>query len=356
MYFANLTVFIFVIVLSVCKRPPQSSRMPVIGILTEPVLPEFKGMGKQYLAASYVKWAEAGGAQVIPIRADKYASDLPSLFKIWNSTNGFIFPGGGVYLAKQPNFMTVMEALMKWSEQAYNLLQSAPKKSSVRPFRLEHLGSDFAVTPDYIPMWFTCMSFQAVTIATANNNFSVLSYGFDSENLQLPLDINSKLVAQSKMFSQSFGSHALYPELVDIITSQPVTMNNHHGGVTPSSFYTNPILPNVWNVLSTNVDRNNREFISTMEHKQYPFYATQWHPEKNIFEWPDPQQENIPHWGDAIYSSSALAHFLVSEARRSVHTCPFDTLSNLLIYNYPVTYTGNPHGPSTSFRQTYLFD
>ena len=33
-------------------------------------------------------------------------------------------------------------------------------------------------------------------------------------------------------------------------------------------------------VLSTNVGRNGTEFVSSMEHKTYPIYATQFHPEK----------------------------------------------------------------------------
>ena len=37
--------------------------------------------------------------------------------------------------------------------------------------------------------------------------------------------------------------------------------------------------------MSTNTDENGIEFVSTIEHKTRPIYGTQWHPEKNNFEW-----------------------------------------------------------------------
>ena len=43
----------------------------------------------------------------------------------------------------------------------------------------------------------------------------------------------------------------------------------------------NPYLPKLFDVLSTNKDRNNLVFISTVEAKGgLPIFATQWHPEK----------------------------------------------------------------------------
>jgi hypothetical protein len=50
---------------------------------------------------------------------------------------------------------------------------------------------------------------------------------------------------------------------------------------------------------------------------QYPVYATQWHPEKNAFEWPT--FLHIPHSPDAIEVSQEVANFFISEARRNTH-------------------------------------
>ncbi len=49
--------------------------------------------------------------------------------------------------------------------------------------------------------------------------------------------------------------------------------------------------------------RQGQEYISTAEHKHYPFFATQWHPEKTPFEFGN---HDIPHTLDAIRTSQHL--------------------------------------------------
>ena len=49
-----------------------------------------------------------------------------------------------------------------------------------------------------------------------------------------------------------------------------------------------------WDILSVNEDVNGLEFVSTMEAKNYPIFGTQFHPEKNAYEWA-PKYPGIPH-------------------------------------------------------------
>ena len=56
-------------------------------------------------------------------------------------------------------------------------------------------------------------------------------------------------------------------------------------------------------------------YISTMESKLYPFTATQWHPEKNAFEWGDklhiPHSRGaveVTHAGKTLFSSHRVCH------------------------------------------------
>ena len=44
-----------------------SINRPVIGILTQPSSSSLQPYGNSYIASSYVKYAEAGGAQVVPV-------------------------------------------------------------------------------------------------------------------------------------------------------------------------------------------------------------------------------------------------------------------------------------------------
>ena len=50
-----------------------------------------------------------------------------------------------------------------------------------------------------------------------------------------------------------------------------------------------------WNALSYNFDKNNLQYISTIEARDFPFVGVQFHPEKNIFEWATNTVGNIPH-------------------------------------------------------------
>jgi len=44
-------------------------------------------------------------------------------------------------------------------------------------------------------------------------------------------------------------------------------------------------LKEFFEILSISLDHNNKEFISAIEAKEYPFYGIQFHPEKNAYEW-----------------------------------------------------------------------
>lgn len=69
-------------------------------------------------------------------------------------------------------------------------------------------------------------------------------------------------------------------------------------GLSMSAFLENPALGKFWKVLSLSLDKQGAAYISTMEGRSYPFTATQWHPEKNPFEWTPAL--HIPHTFDAV--------------------------------------------------------
>jgi len=123
-----------------------------------------------------------------------------------------------------------------------------------------------------------------------------------------------------------------------------ITTNFHHDGVRPSSFHSNKRLQDFFRVVSTNKDRKGQEFVSTIEAYDYPVYATQWHPERNQFEfWPS--QDPINHTASAVRAMSALSEFFVDEARRNCRSFP---ANGSLIYDFDPTPTGSPY-------QSYVF-
>jgi len=64
-----------------------------------------------------------------------------------------------------------------------------------------------------------------------------------------------------------------------------------------------------WRILSV-TSYEGTEFISSIEHKVYPFYGVQFHPEKNAFEW---KIHSVPHSADAILVEQFYGNFFVSE-------------------------------------------
>jgi gamma-glutamyl hydrolase len=89
----------FIVLLMVCGLVPGSSAhdQPIIGVLTQEISSVFEmlypGKYQSFIAASYVKWVESGGARVVPIwigRDKEYYHDV--MAKI----NGVLLPGGKV--------------------------------------------------------------------------------------------------------------------------------------------------------------------------------------------------------------------------------------------------------------------
>ncbi len=89
-----------------------------------------------------------------------------------------------------------------------------------------------------------------------------------------------------------------------------------------------------------------------LESGNYPFYGTQWHPEKNNFEWSlNADYSNIPHSPNAVQASQSTASFFVNEARKSKHVYP-EAERDELIYSARLVYTGKN---DWIYEQVYLF-
>jgi gamma-glutamyl hydrolase len=110
-------------------------------------------------------------------------------------------------------------------------------------------------------------------------------------------------------------------------------------------------LDNEWRVMSVNDDWNGLEFISTIEHRRYPFYGVQFHPEKNLYEWV--RNKNISHTRNAIHVAQFFADFFVNEARKSDNRFKDSkTEDQFVIYNYLPEFTG---AKGSAFEQSYMF-
>ena len=266
--------------------PPSTSRPTVAEVLDLPT-------SASYAPASYVKWLEMAGARVslVPYDADDTAVD-----KAFGSTNGALFIGGG---------------------------SSTP--GAARRFYANMLAAK--AKGDTYPIWGTCDGFEWLMQIGAEDN-GVLTGGFDAENLSLPLNLtaaasSSRLLADAAQMPVQGSSPRL--SILEALTTLPLTLNNHMQGVAPADFQRNAKLPSTFSVLATNVDRTGRAFVSVVEGRDnLPVWATQWHPEKNIFEqarapgaWYP--YEAISHTRAAVAIAQYMATFFVDQCRNSTH-------------------------------------
>ena len=307
---------------------PTSSPLLVFGILTQPFYEDISDVhgepgglrdrvdsdyNQTYVAASYVKWLEDGGARSIPIPFDA----SPSLVEdILGQVDGVLFPGGASSLPSS--------AISIW-EQLHSEKYYYPIEDDV-------LG-------DRIPLWGTCLGLEFIIQLAADTtekeddysfNREVLEKGYDSTNISLPLlEVNR---------TGLYRPDSVY----DIVTRYNVTMNNHHLGISPQRFRNNSGLSKRFDITSINYDRNGKAFVSTIEPSKRhaaelsssssssssstnvtPIYGVQYHPEKNVHEYglyphTSIPYESIDHSPEGIAFSLYEARFLVDLARDNV--------------------------------------
>lgn len=194
---------------------------------------------------------------------------------------------------------------------------------------------------EFFPLWGTCLGFELLGYL-ANNDTDVRCV-CDAQSIALSLNLTQDF-AQSRMFQHAPQS------VIDILDQKPVAANFHHFCITPENF-TAVGLDETWRIIATNVDKSGLEFISAFEHKQYPYYGVQFHPEKNLYEWH--KSSTIVHTVDAVKTSQYFAEFFVQETRRSTNLFKTEGEANrFLIYNWPAQFTGRN---GSALMQMYLF-
>jgi gamma-glutamyl hydrolase len=286
---------------------------PIIGIVAQSTKgTPVENLGKSYIDAAYVKYLESSGARVVPIKTSLSEDEVVNLFK---SINGVLFPGGDVSVTDS-DYAKIGKLIYNQAMTAFN-------------------------NNDYFPLWGICLGFELLATMVSGSS-SVLSHS-DSDNLPLPLNFTPEY-QNSRLFAN------IAPELAKYLSTAPTTLNLHYNCVSTETLKANKKLNNFFRVLSINKDRNGKQFVSTMEGNKYPFYATQWHPEKNSFEWSTAL--NIPHYPMSVEVTQYMSNFFVNQTRQSRHKFKSSKEEQAqLIYSHPQVFTGN----ISNWEQTYIF-
>ena len=188
------------------------------------------------------------GAQVVPLFAfnsTEYLDDILS------KVNGVLFTGGGIEF----------DMKNKWTQTADYILKYAIKQNKN--------GNPY-------PIWGTCLGFQLLAYLTSDYDPKCLT------------SVRGETAVKNtiKLTNTSY----LYDDLSDTLkynlqNGQGILYFNHAVAVRTSYFYGSSSLRAFWKMTSSTNSPFNEEFVSTLEAIDYPIYAVQPHPEKNLFEW-----------------------------------------------------------------------
>eukprot|EP01084_Bolivina_argentea_P162405 282646_1 len=317
----------------------QANNVPIIGILTMPCWVEYElcpwtvdPFSIQFFPASYVKWIEAGGAKVIPIMSDAKHEEVRHLLSI---VNGIVFPGGAAFLYGPSEYWYQIHNILKY----------------LREWHDDNPGQA-------IPIWSTCMGFEAMVCATSQAGYSAMGLNYSAINIPLPIEWYP-YANESELFSPSYTKlpTEYSQSVMDKIAKENITMNSHSGAFDADIFNTDPYLASNFSVLGISYDRWNQPFVALIESKKelgLKWFGAQFHPEKPSFEFNAVQDTNIPHSIDATYVNQYFVEFFVEQCRESNNiTMPQNEYNKRIIYNYQAYYLDKNN--TCDYEQVYMF-
>jgi len=315
LFFWTLSSFAYLSECRVVNRE-SSARRPIIGVVAQKTFGRRASHGSSYFAASYVKYLEAAGARVVPVRIDQPDEYYDDLFK---KLNGVLLPGGGQDL--------IASGYTKAARHFFKLAKASHKNG------------------DSFPIWGTCLGFEQLLVLVAEKN--ILDSCNGTSNVALPVYFYDGF-KDSKMFENA-------PEdVLQTLEDEAVTANYHKKCLWVKTFLNHKTVKEFYNILTTNNDKSDHWHVSAIEAKDYPFYGLQWHPEKNPFEW-HPALTGVVHTPSSIRVAQYFADFFVNEARKNSHGFSSrEEEQNSLIYNFAPVYTGKID--DDHFEQCYFFD
>ena len=225
------------------SKDVDTTETPIIGILSQTFdfdtspYPELTDKSS-YIMGAYVRFMQSAGARVVPIYYDE--SDEDTLEKM-GKISGVLMPGGGGDYVAKGQFI---------SDQAR---------------KMNDEGSFF-------PVWGTCLGFERLAIYTASDQDNVLEkYGAHSISMELEF-------TENPMSSNMYCS--MPSDQINSLETGNFTYNSHSYSVSPEKMKSDDSLRDFWTVTATTKDADGRDFVASMEGRDYPFMATQFHPEK----------------------------------------------------------------------------
>jgi len=190
-----------------------------------------------------------------------YMLPIEELLKIMPKLNGLFFIGGATDLTEY-NPQTNKTELTEYSRKGLEMIKYA--------IFMNENGIHF-------PIWGTCQGFELILLVLSGNN-DILKAKCDCFKYNEILEFTEW--AQNSRLYNFFSQDQIYG-----LGTVPMTYNSHDLYISVQDFYASEYLRENFNILSISMNQNKTvKFISTVEGKKYPIYATQFHPEKSAYD------------------------------------------------------------------------
>ena len=195
---------------------------PIIGMVTQPSLWNkfYPSEQYSYIVESNVKFLEASGARVVPL---KYDSSIANLTKTFQYLNGLFIPNGNLLLFQKENKTDdVSELLNEKNLQNNNKTQSANNRTQYMQTveLLLNLSKKANDEGEYFPVWSQGQGFEALIESHCESKErSVVNVINKSKNVKF-----FKIASLSRLYSRM-------PDFIKnyIQNNQALYFNNKHG-------------------------------------------------------------------------------------------------------------------------------
>ena len=202
------------------------------------------------------------------------------------------------------------------------------------------MAKDMNDAGKHFPIWGTCLGMQEMSTWPFTPRQNPVGSCAGTEDVCLPLNFT----ADAKT-SALFGSMPSY--LWDVLGKENVTPNFHRSCLRTKTYASSKELTSFYSVLTTNLDSNGVQFVSSYEARKYPFFGVQFHPEKiDALHAPD---QHVVRSLNATLTAQYFGNFLVQQASKNNNSFnSLDEEARFMINSYQSSFS--------SFYEYYCFD
>jgi gamma-glutamyl hydrolase len=302
---------ILILILSLICQIKGNTRLPLVAIVSVPE------EDITMVAAKYVRWLEASGADSVVIHPWHTQEQIT---EILNKVNGILIQGGEMkfgFDSNLPYFKTLQFIITKIIEMSDN----PTSKVNIPLIGIDHgfFSIQFLISGDY----------------------NILS-DLKSYNLNVPLNFDSNYLKTSKLFS------LLEENDFNNLRNLPLTYHLHKQGVSPHIYEINEKLRLFYKITTTAKTDTGNSFISSIEAINYPIYGLQFLPEALPFE--KNQNLNVNKNLEAIRISRALGNSFIQLCKQNNNTMNNEEYNK---YDYIYPYQSFPNKLNGSYYYTF---